>query len=260
MAEFERVAEAWDDANGPLRMAHKHLEQLRATLRANPPTGENLEPPCVMAEKAFSVVLRSAAFLARYRMMTVRSIVVEAPRFETVAYELDLGPLNAPDGSALGLYQDAAHRRKTHLSNSQSIVLARNENELDDCLNLSPFIIDKNTFVSVRKGGGESTDKDRLAHIFMLGYEDGGRLVYLAVDHSLRSSLENERERVHTDMTREDFTEGRNLTPAAAAPDQFGVDALFDLEPQKAGEGGAKVFRVLRDQFDGFIGDLGAAR
>ncbi len=256
VAEYERVADAWDDPAGPLQKAHAYLEQLRAELLASPPASD-LEKRCLEAEQALSVVLKSAAFLANYRMLTVRNIAVEAIRFEAVAYELDLGPLNAVDSSALGLYQDIAHRRKTHLSNSQSILLARDENKLDDCLNLSPFIIDKNTFVSVTKG--EGTETARLAHIFMLSYEEQGRLVYLAVDHGIPYALKNERDRVHTDMTREDFTEGRNLSPSAGAPDTFGLDASFGLASQAPSEGGAKVFQVLRDQFDSCIADLGAA-
>jgi hypothetical protein len=89
----------------------------------------------------------------------------------------------------------------------------------------------------------------------MLSYTEGGRLVYLAVDHGLRYALDNERDRVHTDMTREDFIEGRNLTPSAAAPDPFGLG----LEPQAPAEGGVKVFQVLRDQLESCVADLGAA-
>lgn len=254
VAEYEKLAQAWEDAAGPLLKAHAFLEQLRGELLASPPTTE-LEQRCLEGEKALSLVLRAAAFLASYRMLTVRNIAVQATRFEAVAYELDLGPLNAPDSSALGLYQDTARRRKARLSNSQSIVLARDEDKLDDCLNLSPFIIDKNTFVSVKKG--EGADTARLAHIFILSYTEAGRLVYLAVDHSLRYALENERDRVHTDMTREDFTEGRNLAQAAA-PDAFGLDSAFGLEPPARGADGVKVFQVLRDQFDTCRADLGA--
>jgi hypothetical protein len=258
VAEYWRVAEAWDDPAGQLRKAHRWLEQLRAELQSGAPT-DNLGQRCLTAEQALSFVLRSAAFLARYRMLTVRNIAVEAPRFEAVSYEVDLGPLNAADNSALSLYQDAAQRRKTRLSNSHSIVLVRDEKELDDCLNLSPFIIDKNTFVSVKTG--ESTEKNRLADIFMLAYtEDGGRLVYLAVDHSIRYALANERDRVHTGMTREDFTEGRNLTPSASVPDPFGLGASFDLEPRAGRENGVKVFQVLRDQFESFLADVGRPR
>ena len=169
-----------------------------------------------------------------------------------------MGPLNAVDNSALNLYQDAARRRKAHYGNSQSIVLVRDENALDDCLNLSPFIVDKNTFVSVKKS--ETTDKDRLAHIFVLSYVEDGRLVYLAVDHGLRYALDNARDRIHTDMTREDFTEGRNLAANIPAADPFGVGATFGFESQPAAVDGVKVFQVLRNQLEGFMADVGIPR
>lgn len=141
------------------------------------------------------------------------------------------------------------------MSNSHSVVLARDETELDDCLNLSPFIIDKNTYVSVKKG--EGSDTDRLADIFLLSYQESGRLVYLAVKHSLRFALENDGDRVHTDMTQEDFSEGRNLTQTASAPDPFGLGVSFELEPAAPVEGGTKVFGVLREQFESCLADLG---
>jgi hypothetical protein len=133
-------------------------------------------------------------------------------------------------------------------------VLARDEEKLDDCLNLSPFVIDKNTFVSVKKS--ETTDKDRLAHIFVLSYEENGRLVYLAVEHGLSYALANDRDHIHTDMTREDFTEGRNLIPSARAAETFDLDASFGVEPHVQVDSQVKVFQQLRDQFDAFIADL----
>lgn len=256
LVEFALVAAAWDDADGHLQNAHAYLETIRAELAAGVPGGD-LAKRCTKAEQALLRVLRAAAFMARYRMLTVRNIVVEAPRFEDVSYEIDMGPLNATDTNSLNLYQDLAHRRKSRYSNSQSIVLARDEEALDDCLNLSPFIVDKNTFVSVKKS--DSADKDRLADIFVLSYQEAGRLVYLAVDHGLRYAMENERDRIHTDMTREDFLEGRNITASSSAAD-FGLDDDFGCEPRADAGDGAKVFRMLRDQLDAFVADLETGR
>ncbi len=132
-----------------------------------------MEQRCLTAEQALSVVLKAAAFLASYRMLTVRNIAVEATRFEAVKYELDLGPLNAVDSSALSLYQDVAHRRKARLSNSQSIVLARDEDKMDDCLNLSPFIVDKNTFVSVKRVRVPTRLGWRISSSFRIRSRDG---------------------------------------------------------------------------------------
>jgi hypothetical protein len=241
VAEYEQVAKAWDDPAGKLQQAHTALEKFRAELLANAPA-DDFERRCLTAEEALSEVLKAAAFLARYRMLTVRRIAVEAPRFENVAYELELGPLNAGTPPDLKLYKDAENRRKTHYSNSHSIVLVRDENELDDCLNLSPFIVDKNTFVSVKKG--TTPVGADLADIFILAYEEEEQLVYLSVNHSIRYALENERDRIHTDMTQKDFAEGRNLGQSASAP---------------ASEGGVKVFQMLRDQFKSCMVALGAA-
>lgn len=257
VSEYWRLAEAWDDPSGQLRKAHEWLEKLRTDLRTGAPIA-NVGQHCWTAEQALSLVLRAAAFLARYRMLTVRNVTIEAPRFESISYELDLGPLNAADTSSLGLYQDSEHRRKTRMSSSHSILLVRDEKELDDCLNLSPFIIDKNTFVSVLKG--ERTEKERLADIYMLSYEDGGRLLYLAVDYSIRYALENVRCQLHTDMTREDFTEGRNLAQTQAAADPFGLGASFaEAAPQQT-ETGVKIFQLLREQMNACAADLGRAK
>ncbi len=256
VAEYERVAAAWEDSAHPLQKAHAHLEQLRAAVASDTATTD-LAQRCVSAEQAFAVVLRSAAFLARYRMLTVRNIAVDAPRFSTVSYELDLGPLNAAENSALNLYQDVASRRKTQFGNSQSIVLVRDENELGDGLNLSPFIIDKNTFVSVKKS--DTTDKDRLAHIFVLSYEEDSELVYVAVEHGLRYALANERDRIHTGMTREDFVEGRNLASRAVVHDDFGFGADFGVAASTTTADSVKVFAILRDQVNDCIADLRAA-
>jgi hypothetical protein len=94
----------------------------------------------------------------------------------------------------------------------------------------------------------------------VLSYQDDGRLVYLAVDHGLRYALANARDQIHTDMTRQDFTEGRNLAPSVPAADPFGMGATFGFEPQPATDGGVKVFQVLRNQLEGFLADVGTPR
>ncbi len=250
MPEVERLLAEWREDGGRLRKAHEFLQTLQ--VQAASPPAADLEQLCLRAEQAVSVILRAVAFLARYRMLTVRSIMVKAPRFEPVEYELDMGPLNAADGSALNLYQDEAHRHKLSYANSHSIVLVRDEEQVEDCLNLSPFVIDKNTFVRVTRG--ETTNKDRLAHVFLLGYCEDDRLVYLSADHAVHIALGADADRIHTGMTQDDFTEGRNLLQAGSL-DSFGLDAEFGLEPSRTDDS-AKVFAVLEEQFASFRVDL----
>lgn len=247
IGEFELLVEALGNAENPLAKAHQFLEDLRGQLRSKPPTAD-LDKLCIRTEQAVAIVLRAAAFLARYRVLTVRNVSISKPRFEPLVYELDMGPLNATQGTGLNLYQDRAYRRKDTYSDSSSVVLVSNENQLDQSLNLSPFLMDKNTFVQVKKS--ETSEQDRLAHIFMMGWEDGKSLYYIAVEHSFFYALDNTSDQVHTDMTHNDFTEGRNLSDSnksSVAMDDFGMD--FGLEPDNHADESPKVFQQLYDQY-----------
>ncbi len=248
VGEFEILTEALKDANSPISKARGFLEDLRGKLLSGDPPSADLDKLCMKTEQAVSIVLRAAAFLARYRMLTVRNVSIDKPRFEPVAYELDMGPLNATQGTGLNLYQDSAYRRKESYSDSSSIVLVSSEKTLDKSLNLSPFIIDKNTFVRVKKS--DTTEQDRLAHIFLMAWEEGERLFYLAVEHSFFHALDNAGDQVHSDMTQDDFTEGRNLAEddfSADFGDDFGAD--FGLDPETTADDSPKVFQSLYDQY-----------
>mgnify|MGYP002624252970 CR=1 FL=1 len=253
VSEFELFFNALGQADHPLGKAHLFLEQLRQQLFQNPPKNE-LDKLCLRAEQAVSILLEQAAFLSSYRMLTVRNISVDRPRFETLAYELDMGPLNAAQSIDLNLYQDEAFRRKTSFADSYSVVLVRNENRLEQALNLSPFIMDKNTFVQMKKS--ETTDKDKLAHIFLLGWEEKECLFYLTVEHSIFTALDKESDQVHTNMSLADFTEGRNLnepTDEHFEDIDFGYD---DPDPDTSADESPKVFQLLKDQYEMLKTDL----
>jgi hypothetical protein len=122
VSEFEILVEQLADSDSTLSKAHAHLEDLRKQLLSSPPSAD-LDKLCVRTEQATSIVLRAAAFLARYRMLTVRNILINKPRFEEMVFDLEMGPLNATQGSGLNLYQDMAYRRKDNHADSSSIVL-----------------------------------------------------------------------------------------------------------------------------------------
>lgn len=256
VSEYELLIEALQQPDSPLNKAHQYLEELRGQLKTNPPSAD-MDKVCQRTEQAVSIILRHAAFLAGYRMMTVRNIMVNRSRFETLAYELDMGPLNAAQGIDLNLYQDDAFRRKTNFADSYSVMLVDNENRMDQSLNLSPFIMDKNTFVQMKKS--ETTEQDKLAHIFLLGWEAEERLYYIAVEHSFFIALDKDSDQVHTDMSLEDFTEGRNLNQGGDAEgDDFGFDFGFEESEAEATseDESAKVFQLLKDQYEMLKADL----
>lgn len=256
VSEYELLVKALSEKENPLNKAHAYLEDLRAKILSDPPSSD-LDKLCQKTEQAVSLILRSASFLAGYRMLTVRNIMVDRPRFEKLSYELDMGPLNAAQGIDLNLYQDAAFRRKNSFADSYSIILVDNENKLEQSLNLSPFIIDKNTFVQMKKS--ETTEQDKLAHIFLLAWEADDKLYYTAVEHSFFTALDKESDQIHTQMSMEDFTEGRNLSKEKETEDDdFGFDFGFDddTEPEDTSEEGTKVFQLLQDQYDMLKADL----
>jgi len=254
VAELERVFDAWNVGASALRKAHAFLEQLRAELGTETVAGD-FEQRCLVAEQAVSVVLKASAFLARYRMLTVRNIQVEAPRFSEIAYELDLGRLSADDGGGLSLYQDGEHRRKASYGSSHSVILTRDEDRLDQGLNLSPFIVDKHTFVQVMKG--ETIARNHLPKLFVLAYAEGERLVYLAVEHSLSHALATAADQIHTDMTKGDFDTGRNVTGVDAVKNIFESDEEFGSDEAPTEGDNERVFTILRNQYGDFLADMG---
>ncbi len=228
-----------------LRKAWRHLEQLRS----NPPGGSDLEKACLTAEQALAIILKFAAFLADYRMLTIRNISIDNPRYSEVAYELNLGALNAIVNTSLSLYEDAEKRRKQSFSNCKSIVLSPTERDLDNSLNLSPFIIDKNTFLN----------KNHI-DLFLYGFEEEGKYYYFAIKHSIFIALANEKgtDIIHTGMTLEDFQEGRNIThQQQSEDDDFGFSEAFGLSSDPAATAASpKVFPLLESQFAQFKSDF----
>ncbi|TAE48390.1 MAG: hypothetical protein EAZ89_15360, partial [Bacteroidetes bacterium] len=220
------------------KKAWNYLEGLRKQWPSFPPA--EVETSCLRAEQALTVLLKSVAFLADYRMLTIRDIQIDNPRFSTVSYMMELGRLNAIVDTGLSLYQDESRRRKTTYTNRNSIILVQQENDLGYSLNLSPFIIDKNAFLN-----HEAIDP----YVFV--YEKEGHFHYLAARHSLFSALQNDTgtDLIHTGLSHEDFHEGRNITQAQKADDDF-FGALF-AEPATTSKR-TPVFDLLEAQFEHF--------
>ncbi|MEZ4851236.1 MAG: CHAT domain-containing protein [Bacteroidia bacterium] len=219
--EYELLVEVWQDEESSFRKAHNLLEKLRS--RGDDLPKADLDKVCLRIEQALALVLKQAAFLCRYRMLTIRNILIDAPRTEPLVYELDMGHLSNSDGNFLHLYQDAEKRRKQTYTNSRSIILVSNEDIIHEFLDLSPFIMDRNTFVNTLQGG---TSKDDNALIFLMGWEEAGKLYFISVDQSIHITLSDPLHQVHSDMTQEDFDEGK-----IAAAEDFSVELMISSMP-----------------------------
>ncbi|MCB0630161.1 MAG: CHAT domain-containing protein [Saprospiraceae bacterium] len=245
LPEMIGFLEKLQDQSGHLFKAWQYLERIKTDLSSV--EEDKLEKICLTAEQALAVLLKEAAFLADYRMLTVRNISVDNPRYSKVLYDMGLGNLNALVNTSLSLYEDAEKRRKESYSNCKSVILTPDENDLRHALNLSPFVIDKNTFLN-----NEHID------LFLYAYETEGKYHYLAVKHSFYLALANEKgtDIIDTDMTLEDFNEGRNINKNAKIDDLSFGDAFDFGDSATATQESPKVFDLLESQFEQLFTDL----
>ncbi|MEL6254453.1 MAG: CHAT domain-containing protein [Bacteroidota bacterium] len=244
--EFEEMIIGWREEDN---QAQAHLENLRKELQFGE-TPADMVASSTLAERALALLLKKAAFLARYRMLTVRNINMEKTRLRTLTYELDMGALNALEDRGLGMYMDEANRRKLAVSHSHSVILTVNEDRLDDSLNLSPFIIDKFTFAQAVNKTKQLSNKE--ARIYLMGWEDEEKLYYLTVDHQLYQSMRNEHQEdlIHTDIQASAYQEGKGEKKGMEdAFGAFGDDPFAEAESE---DNSPKVFESLKDEFETF--------
>lgn len=245
--EFEKFCLEIKDSGSHLAKANAYLNGLKGQFAETP--SDQLVKACTTAEQALAVVLRSAAFLADYKMLTVRNITIDNPRYKKKTYELDLGILNAIVNTSLSLYEDDAKKRKESYANCNSIILVPSEKDMRQSLNLSPFIIDKNTFLN-----------NHHIDLFIYGFEEENAYHYFAIKHSIFIALENKKgtDILDTTMTLNDFVEGKNITQKSQEKeDDFGFGEAFGFEETDvATEDSPKVFTLLEGQFEQFKTDF----
>lgn len=227
------------DKNTHAAKAWAFLEKLKKDFKLSAP--QDMEKKCLSAEQALAILLKEAAYLADYKMLTIRNISIDYPRHAKEVYELKFGALNAIVSTSLSLYEDVDKRRKNTYANCNSVVLAPSEKDMRQTLNLSPFIIDKNAFLN----------NDHI-DAFFFAYENEERYYYLATNHGFFRALDNEKgtDIIDTGLTQADFEEGANIT-RNAGNDEFGFDDAFGIAGVPvAVKNSPKVFTVLETQFE----------
>lgn len=224
------------DPDDKLYKANQVLAELRQQLAQN--TVLNWETSCDRAEKALAAFLSELAFLAGYHFLTVRNISLDFAYTKPLAYDLEMGKLNALAADSLSIYQDSGYRRKERYANSKSIILTPNENDLQFALPLAPFIIDRNTYL-----------QDPLPHLFLFAYAEGTRYYYYSVDHDFFTAIAGGKgfDLIHTEWCREDFKEGGTDTSATEDEDDW-LDAPIVAK--------TPVFELLEEQHARFRSDF----
>jgi uncharacterized protein YbaR (Trm112 family) len=159
---------------------------------------------CQLAEKHLSELLKNVAFLTRYKLISVKNIsivknrVATQPRYNHRIYQY------------WQTYLDPILRNTTsdYFLDNTSVLLQKNNGNPSEYLNLSPFLIDENTFQekatlsnlfawqAIRRNGEE------LVYEHLLRY-DGPRLTLCEVDPTIASDEEQQRNLLYFEMKKQ---------------------------------------------------------
>lgn len=135
-------------------------------------TQEEIEKRCVEYEEKLTLILVKIAFLAKYRLVSVREIKVRKPKNKDARFHHVVDLLNSSDSdfAAKEIEEDV-------FSESHSVLLMKTIKSMDEYLNLSPLIIDTHGEVlDTKEKFGIKKDifmytKFRSDHLMYLGTE-----------------------------------------------------------------------------------------
>lgn len=164
--------------------AYQYIESVRTNLALGKLEEAEMTDLCNQTEFCLAALLKQVAFLAKYQLVTVKDIAIYSPKRETASFAHYLGYLNAPDAALLAQSQ----RSLEAYTNSHSVLLVKS-GDMQEFLNLSPFIIDKNAFAK---------ESESPPNIYVLAWQQKGEHHYMFVNHNVYESLENQIDQLST--------------------------------------------------------------
>ena len=142
-------------------------------------TQEEIEKRCVEYEEKLTFILIRIAFLAKYRLVSVREIKVDKPKYKNARFHHVVDLLNSSDSDFAAKEID-----EEVYSESHSVLLMKSIKTMDEYLNLSPLIIDTHSEVlDTKEKFGIKKD------IFMYTKFRGDHLMYLGTEVTEKCDL-----------------------------------------------------------------------
>lgn len=140
---------------------------------------EEIEKRCVEYEEKLAYILIKIAFLAKYRLVSVREIRVQKPKYKDAKFQHVVDLLNSSDSDFT-----AREIEEEEFSESHSVLLMKSIKSIDGYLNLSPLIIDTHSEVlDTKEKFGIKKD------IFMYTKFRGDHLMYLGTEVTEKCDL-----------------------------------------------------------------------
>lgn len=142
-------------------------------------TQEEIEKRCVEYEEKLKFILFRMAFLAKYRLVSVREIKVNKPKFQEASFLHKIELLNSSDSDFT-----ASEVEETKYAESNSVLMMKSIKTLGEYLNLSPLIIDTKGEVLDKK------EKFRIKKdVFMYTKIRNDHLMYLGTEVTEKCDL-----------------------------------------------------------------------
>ncbi len=157
-------------ANEAIKNACFFLETLRRQLEVA--NAMDMRELCERAESALANIFKELDYLGKYILATIRNIDVQKYRYKQDA---QFEHLVMKWHGAIGMY-DKEYRRQSEFMDNRSVVLLKWEESgrSNRFLNLSPFILDENTF--------EQVPDLSLSKLYFFSSKDGETLYYKCIN------------------------------------------------------------------------------
>jgi hypothetical protein len=142
-------------------------------------TQEDIEKRCVEYEEKLTFILQKIAFLARYKLVSVKDIKVIKSKVMKASFHHVVDLLNSSDSDFRAKELDEPSYTESH-----SVLLMKSMKSLEEYLNLSPLIIDTSTEILDTK---EKFDIKK--DIFMYTKFRGDQLMYIGAEVTEKCDL-----------------------------------------------------------------------
>lgn len=142
-------------------------------------TQEEIEKRCVEYEEKLAYILKRIAFLAKYRLVSVREIKVQKPKYKNATFQHVVDLLNSSDSDF-----SAREIEENIFSESHAVLLMKSIKTIDEYLNLSPLVIDTHSeILDTKEKFGIKKD------IFLYTKFKGDHLMYLGTEVTEKCDL-----------------------------------------------------------------------
>jgi hypothetical protein len=142
-------------------------------------TQEDIEKRCVEYEEKLTYILNQMAFLAKYRLVSVREIKVNKAKYKEASFHHVIELLNSSDSDFTAREVDEAGYVE-----SNAVLMMKSIKSFEDYLNLSPLIIDTN--------GEVLDDKEKFSikkDVFLYTKFRNDQLMYLGTEVTEKCDL-----------------------------------------------------------------------